>query len=123
MFEYEYEPERAGLAQRHKSGANWFYWIAGLSLATSLIALGGGSWGFLISLGTTQVIDGLAAGLAEEFGGATKVIAAVLDILITGVFVMFGWLAGRKYLWAYLIGMVVFLLDGLVSLAFQDWFG
>jgi hypothetical protein len=62
MFEYEYEPERAGLAQRHKSGANWFYWIAGLSLATSLIALGGGSWGFLISLGTTQVIDGLAAG-------------------------------------------------------------
>ena len=47
----------------------------------------------------------------------------MLDILITGVFVMFGWLAGRKYLWAYLIGMVVFLLDGLVSLAFQDWFG
>ena len=28
---------RAQVYQRYKSGANWFYWIAGLSLVTSIV--------------------------------------------------------------------------------------
>lgn len=118
-----YYAQHDELFQSYKSGANWFYWIAALSLVTSLITLGGGDWRFLISLGTTQVIDGFAEGLSEGLGGATKVIGLVLDIFITALFVMFGVLAGKKYLAAYMIGMVVFLLDGLVSLAFEDWIG
>jgi hypothetical protein len=115
--------QHAELSQRYKAGANWFYWIAGLTLVTSLIALGGGGWRFLISLGTTQVIDGLAEGLSTDLGGAPKVVAVVLDLIVTGVFVTFGWLSGKKYLWAYILGMVVFLFDGVVSLIFQDWIG
>ncbi len=30
----------------HAGGASWFYWIAGLSLVTSVISLSGGSWSF-----------------------------------------------------------------------------
>lgn len=47
--------ERQQLEQRMKSGANWFYWIAALSLVTSIISLAGGDWGFLVSLGVTQL--------------------------------------------------------------------
>lgn len=111
------------LAQRYRSGANWFYWIAGLTLITSLIAFFGGGIRFLISLGLTQVIDGMAAGVATEFGGAVQVVGLLLDVIVTGVFVLFGYLANKKMLWAYVAGMVVFLLDGLLSLAFQDVIG
>ena len=120
---YEVDFRHAELTQKYKNGANWFYWIAGLTIVTSLIAFGGGGWRFLISLGTTQIIDALAEGLAAELGGAAKVVALVLDLIVTGTFVVFGVLAGKKLLWAYGLGLVVFALDGLVTLVIQDWIG
>ena len=122
MDEFE-QAQYAEVAQRYKGGANWFYWIAGLTIVTSIIAIAGGGWRFLISLGTTQLIDGIAEVFSAELGSAPKVIAFVLDLIVTGVFVLFGYLANQKLLWAYMVGMVVFLLDGLVSLVVLDWIG
>jgi hypothetical protein len=122
MDQIEYA-QHAELTRRYRGGANWFYWIAGLTIVTSLIAAFGGGWRFLLSLGTTQIIDAVAQGLSTELGSAPKVIALVLDLVVTGTFVAFGYLAGKKYLWAYIAGMVVFLLDGLVTLVIQDWVG
>src|ERR1051325_10639273 len=115
--------QHAELSQRYRSGANWFYWIAGLTIITSVIGLMGGGWRFFLSLGTTQLIDGIANAASEGLGNATKVIAFVLDIFISAAFVAFGALAHKKHLWAYVTGMVVFLLDGLVSLLLFDWIG
>ena len=42
-----------------KSGANWFYWIAGLSVVNSLIFAFGGHTSFIAGLGLTQLIDGI----------------------------------------------------------------
>ena len=109
--------------QRYKSGANWFYWIAGLSLVTSIITFGGGNWRFLISLGTTQVIDSIALVLSEEVGSASKILALILDVFLTAMFVVFGVLANKKYLWAYIAGMAAFVIDGVVSLMIQDLIG
>lgn len=113
----------AELSARFASGANWFYWIAGLTLVTSLIGLLGGAWGFALSLGITQVIDGLALYLSESSGEATKIIAIVLDIFITALFVGFGYLANKRHMWAYLTGMIVFLLDSLISIVIYDLLG
>jgi hypothetical protein len=113
----------AELSARFASGANWFYWIAGLTLVTSLIGLLGGAWGFALSLGITQVIDGLAIYATESFGEAPKVIAIVLDIFITAMFVAFGYLANKRHMWAYLTGMIVFLLDSLISIVIYDLLG
>ena len=117
-----YEMEHNDLASRYKSGANWFYWIAGLTLVTSFLSFTGADWRFLISLGTTQVIDAMAAEFSDE-GGTLKIIAMVLDVILAGVFVVFGVLANKKLLWAYILGMAIFVLDGLVSLVVQDWIG
>jgi hypothetical protein len=111
------------LTQRYKSGANWFYWIAGLTLITSLITFFGGGIRFLIGLGATQFIDGVAAALATELGSAVQVVGLLLDVIVAGMFILFGYLAGKKMLWVYMLGMVVFLLDGLLALAFQDAIG
>ena len=120
----EYDNIRhAELVHNYKRGSNWFYWIAGLTIITSLIAVGGGGIRFLISLGVTQIIDGIAAGLSAEMGAGTKVVALVLDLIVTGIFVLFGYLANQKQLWAYVIGIVVFALDGLLSLVVGDIIG
>jgi hypothetical protein len=111
----------AALSQRARSGANWFYWIAALSLITSLASLSGSGWHFFLSLGSTQIIDAIAFGAADALGNATKVIAFVLDVFITGMFAGFAWLAGKKHLWAYIVGMVFFGLDGLLLFLNQDW--
>ena len=107
------------LAQGYRSGVKWFYWIAGLTIITSFITFFGGGIRFLISMGITQFIDAVAS----QLGGAAQVVALVLDIIVTGVFALFGYLAGKKMLWAYIAGMVIFLLDGLLSLALVDVVG
>jgi hypothetical protein len=100
-----------------KSGASWFYWIAGLSLINSLIALSGSDYGFILGLGITRIID--AFGMAFESGG--KVIALVLDIIVVGIFVFFGIFANKRKSWAFIVGMVLYGLDSLFSLLVQDW--
>ena len=120
---YDDYGQHAELNSSYKSGANWFYWIAGLTLITSIMSLTGGEWRFFLSLGTTQIIDAVAYAAANDLGEAPKVVAIVLDISITAMFVAFGVLAIKRQFWAYIAGMVVFLLDGLVSLAISDWLG
>jgi len=110
-------------AQGYRSGVKWFYWIAALTIITSFIAFFGGGIRFLISMGVTQFIDAVGAGLATQLGSAAQVVALVLDLIVTGVFALFGYLAGKKMLWAYIVGMVIFLLDGLLSLALVDVVG
>ena len=122
MYEADYS-RQAELSQTYRNGANWFDWIAGLTIATSLIGFFGGGWRFLIGLGTTQIIDAVAEAASPGAGSAPKVVALVLDLLVTGTFVVFGLLAGTRLLWAYILGMTLFLLDGLVALLIQDWIG
>lgn len=122
MFADDYG-QHAELSERFRSGANWFYWIAGLTLVTSIIGLLGGGWRFFLSLGVTQLIDGIAVYTADSLGDATKIIAIVLDIVITAMFAGFAYLANKRQMWAYIVGMVVFFLDGLLSLLITDWIG
>src|SRR5688572_28411552 len=49
------------LEMRLKSGASWFYWIAGLSIINSIAALSGAGWGFIVGLGVTQIVDEFAS--------------------------------------------------------------
>ena len=113
--------EAQALEQRSKSGARWFFWIAALSLGTSLLALSGSGVAFFLSLGITQFIDGLAKGLSANLGDSVRIIGLILNILVAGVFVIIGWLALKRHLWSFVVGMVLFALDALLLLAFQIW--
>ncbi len=121
MYDNQLGFEAQALKQRCQSGARWFFWIAGLSLITSIVTFSGGGFAFFLSLGTTQVIDAFARGLARELGDATKIVGLVLDVLVAGVFVLIGWLALKRHLWSFIVGMILFMLDALVLLFFQIW--
>lgn len=111
--------EALALQGRIKSGASWFYWIAGLSLINSLTSLTGSGYGFIVGLGITQVIDALAKGL----GPAGTAVAIVMDLLAAAVLVVFGVFANKRQAWAFIVGMVLYGLDGLIFLLAQDWLG
>jgi hypothetical protein len=102
-----------------KSGASWFYWIAGLSLINSIVAFTGSDWRFILGLGITQVFDALG----HDIGSAGNAVVLALDLLAAGVCVFFGVFAHKRHLWAFVVGMVLFALDGLIFLFAQDWLG
>ncbi|HEV7892645.1 MAG TPA: hypothetical protein VGP08_18675 [Pyrinomonadaceae bacterium] len=103
--------------QHVKSGANWFYLIAGLSLVTSIISLVGGGWAFFVSLGITQIIDSFANALTARWGGGSvKIVAFLFDVLAAGAFALMGYFASKRQTWAFLVGMVLYALDALVFL-------
>lgn len=105
-------------------GISWFYWVAGLSLVNSIIFLFGGQLNFVIGLGITQVIDGISYAIVSELGTDTgmvvQIIAFLLDALVAGVFVLFGVLA-RRHKWSFIVGMVVYALDGLIFILVSDY--
>jgi hypothetical protein len=114
---------RQQLGQRMKSGANWFYWIAALSLITSFISLAGGSWAFLVSLGVTQVIDALANAGAHQVGWGVKIVALLFDLVAAGLFAAFGLFANKGRTWAFIAGMVFYVLDAVLCLLIGFWLG
>jgi len=108
-----------------RNGASWFYWIAGLSVINTAIVIFGGAWSFIIGLGITQLIDAVAYTVAEnaQEGSAfiVKGMGVVLDLAVAGLFVLFGWLAIQQKAWAFVVGMVLYALDGMLFLLVQDF--
>ena len=95
------------------SGARWFWWIAGLSLVNSAIMHGGGQTSFVIGLGFTLVADAVFQAL--------KPIAFLIDAVAIGFFFGIGWFAGKGRVWAFITGIVFYVLDAGIYLYFQDW--
>jgi hypothetical protein len=121
MYDPNSSFEAQALRQRCQSGARWFFWIAGLTIVTSVITLTGAGFAFFLSLGVTQFIDAVAKGLSTEFGDTIRIVGLVADIAIAGVFALLGWFAYKRHLWAFLVGMAIFVLDAMLLLVFQVW--
>ncbi|MFQ5602828.1 MAG: hypothetical protein ACE5HS_06125 [bacterium] len=121
---YEYlEEEKSHLESQMLSGANWFFWIAGLSLVNSLVFMFGGQVNFIIGMGVTQIIDGIGFELANGMGNSALAFFFGVNVFIVGFFVLFGYFARLGNRWAFAIGMIVYSLDGLLFLFVQDFVG
>src|SRR5436189_2962081 len=86
--------EMLALHMQGRRGANWFYWVAGLSLVNSAVILGGGSLFFVIGLGATLVADGSAAAISQNHPDAVwiiKGVALAFDLFVAAVLAGFGW--------------------------------
>ena len=85
----------------------------------------GGGWSFFIGLGITQVIDAFSGLLAEDLGSSAgtvvSVVAFALNIVIAGILAGFGVFARKRRKWAFIIGMVLYALDGLIFLWVKDF--
>ncbi len=118
------EAKILSLRQRSLNGANWFYWVAGLSVVNSLLMNFGAPIHFVVGLGVTLVVDIICSGIGQanpNIATLTKIFALGFALLLALIVWGFGWLARRHYLVPFAIGMFLYLLDGLLFLFFQDW--
>ena len=118
--------KRIQLENQLKSGANWFYWISGLSILNSLIFLFEGGISFVVGLGITQFVDGLMWAIADELGGQAGMIARgiglVINLVIAGAFVLFGVFSRKKVRGVFILGIVLYALDVLILIWAVDIF-
>jgi hypothetical protein len=95
------------------SGASWFWWIVGLSIINSIMIQSGTDRSFVIGLGFTLLADHI---FREVF-----IVALVIDVTALSLFAGFGWLARKGHLWAFVTGIVLYGLDGVIYIFLQDW--
>jgi len=108
--------DRALIAQSEPtvlSGASWFWWIAGLSVVNSVLIHSGSDTSFVIGLGFTLVVDAMLKGYL--------LVAVAIDAVALAIICGLGFYARKGYLWAFVTGIVLYALDALIYLAFQDW--
>jgi hypothetical protein len=101
------------------SGANWFFWIAALSLVNTAITHSGGQIQFIVGLGITLIVDAIASVIGKEHPDAATVATAIavgFSVFVSMIVALFGWLSRKRILWIYGIGMFLYLLDGLLYL-------
>jgi hypothetical protein len=99
-------------------GASWLFWIAGLSLVNTVLAVTGSNWQFLGGLGVTL----FASLIAVQFGTTTStLIALFINLWATGLFACLGWYARKGQKWAFITGMIVYAIDGVLVLLGQVW--
>lgn len=112
------------LRQQMSSGANWFYWIAGLSVVNTVVNFFEGQWNFAVGLGITQILDAFSlAAMQEGAPSIVRIVLMLLGLAIAGVFFLFGVFANRAQTWAFGLGIGLYVLDGLIMLAFGDVLG
>ena len=107
--------ERLRLETQFRSGANWFFWIAAMSLINSMVGFFGGQWGFVIGLGLTQVIDAMLASQGPS------VVGPLLTAGVAGIFVACGHFAREGRRAAFIGGMVLYVLDSLIFVVVRDY--
>ncbi len=109
---------------RLNSGANWFFWIAGLSMVNAVIAAFEGGVTFVVGLGATLIVDAFAMAQRQESANPAMItaVALVIDAFIAGFFVLFGVFARRRRAAAFIIGMILYAADAALLALFQEWF-
>lgn len=114
---FEHQKDLIDLNKNLQSSGRWFYWVGALSIINTLIMYFGGGVSFIVGLGITQFIDGVV----YEASSIVKLIALLVNILISGSFGIFGCFALKQNKWPFMIGMTLYFMDALLFLFIQDW--
>jgi hypothetical protein len=117
--------QKITLETRIRKRANWFFWIAGLSMINSLATLFGANFAFDVGLGITQVVDGILNGLSKNLGGnwsPLRIIDLAIDICIAGVFFIIGMLGKKQMRWPITVGMILYVIDALILMEYKSYF-
>jgi hypothetical protein len=104
--------EKARYQMVIKGSSSWFVWLAGLSLLNSIFHLSGIRFQFIFGLGIAQLVDMLA----RRLGGASFVLDLIINGFLAAVFLLFFNFARRGQKWAFIVGMSLYALDGLLML-------
>jgi hypothetical protein len=101
-----------GIQSVIRSKGNWFFWVAALSVVNTLLASNGTF--FIIGLAVSQFVDAMAIQL-------TGSVNYFLSLLAPLVFAAFGYFTYKLHRWAFIVGGVLYLFDGLLYVAFEEY--
>jgi hypothetical protein len=78
----------------------------------------------VMGLGLTDILCALPQILAGKgpLGGAEIAFILSGNLIISGIVAGFGYLSLKKHTWAFITGAVLYLLDAVILLLFQDWY-
>ena len=99
--------------------ADWFFWLAILSVINSLIVYYYQVPNTPIALGITQWVDGTTSG----FNATMSTSALVINILIAAALAGFGLLARRGSDIAFVLGIFLYVIDAVLMIGLKDFFG
>jgi hypothetical protein len=99
-----------------KVGASWFITVGVLSIINSVLSMSGTGFHFIFGLGVTELVDALA----HQVGRSGFALDLVINGFVAGGFVLFWHFARKGQQWAFLVGMALYALDGLLMLYFRD---
>jgi hypothetical protein len=111
------------LLLRIRRGANWFYWIAGLSVINSIAYAGGANFHFLAGLGITEVADAVVDVFVREGApSAIRGVAILFDLVAVIGFALCGYFANKYFRTAFIVGIGFYFIDALIVLLLGDFF-
>ena len=99
--------------------ADWFFWLAILSVINSLIVFYYQTPNTPIALGITQWLDGTSG----SFNDTMSASELLTNILIAGVLAAFGLMSRRGSDVAFVVGMFLYVLDSFLMIGLRDFFG
>lgn len=101
------------LTRQMLGGANWFFWVAALSMLNSILGLLKIDLSFTLGLWATQLFD--AWGI--KVGGPGPILAMIFDVIAVGLLLVVGLLARQRQGWIFILGVSLYLLDALLLMA------
>ena len=115
------------LRNQISQGANWFYWIIGLSLVNALLGLAGANIHFIIGSSFVDAGSGvMSAGSnlssSNNSNGTYATIAGLVIMALTvAVYGFLGRKAQKPAKWAFIAGMLIYLADGVLYFVYEDF--
>ena len=100
-------------------GADWFFWIAILSLINSLIVFYYQTPNSPLALGITRWLDGTTSG----FNASMATSGLITNLLVAAVLAVFGLLSRRGNDIAFVVGIFLYVIDAMLVIGLRDFFG
>ena len=114
------DEEQSRYLRRTQQGANWFFWIAIISLINIIFFLTGETLSFVIGLGVTS----MSVLLTQYYDSASiTILVALITFILLAVFALCGFYARKGNMKAFTAGVALYSADAVLLALIGDWMG
>lgn len=108
----------AGKVSAMRFGANWFFWVAILAAASSLLVYFFNFYDHFVGLGVSHYFEVNAAAGADS----QRMTALLIALAAAAALALFGYFARQGNDVAFILGMFLYFVDGVVLLGYREFF-
>jgi amino acid transporter len=101
-----------------RSGANWFFWVAILSLISSLVFWYYGFANHLVGLGINEYFYHQASATSNS----GPIFALAMSFVFAAILAMFGYFARKGNDVLFILGAFLYFVDAIVLLGYREFF-